>query len=193
MIRIIRSDGSLLALLTSFVLLSQQQYGRIITFSLCGLFIILAFIDLIKTKHNLKNDSYLRIGRTHNWIRRRIELFIAGLLLIGAGLFEFYQDKVFIQIPSMIIIGIFVLIYSLLIFDNFFFIIKNNSLLFVVSGVTYEWKYSKIIEVEFKDKHIYFKKKKTTFDYDLSEFSDLQFAEIKDKIKDKMNNKVIEK
>lgn len=189
MIRIIRSDGSLFAVLTALILLSEQNNGRIIAFSLCALILILSLIDLIITKHRIKNDSYLKIGRTQKWIRRRIEPFIVGLLLIVFGLFESYQDKEL----TLIILGFFVIIYSVLIFDNFFFIIKKNTLLFAVSGVTYEWKCAKINIVEFKGKHVNFKKKKTLFNYDLSEFSDLQFAAIKDKIVDKMKEKVIVK
>jgi hypothetical protein len=192
MTRILRSDYSALTIATAYLFFPRTQTSIIIILLICIFIVTFSAVELWITKSRINDNSYVRVGTDEQPTRSRREMLILGFLLIGYGIFDFYFLHNLLNIQIMFIAGIFVLVYTSLRFDNFMFLIKKDSVLFVVSRMCYEWKNSKIEEVEIKGRYIYFKKKKTVLKYDLIEFSDQQYAEIVSYIKSRLKEKVIE-
>jgi len=192
MTRILRSDYSALTIATAYLVFPKTQTSIIIILLICIFIVTFSAVELWITKSRINDNSYVRVGTDEQPARSRREMLILGFLLIGYGIFDFYFLHNLLNIQIMCIAGIFVLVYTSLRFDNFMFLIKKDSILFVVSSMCYEWKNAKIEEVEIKGRYIYFKKKKIVLKYDLIEFSDQQYAEIISYIKSRLKEKVIE-
>jgi hypothetical protein len=192
MTRILRSDYSALTIVTAYLLFPKSQTSIIVILSICIFIVIFSAVELWITTSRIKCNLYVRVGKDQQPTRSKREMFILGIILISYGVVDFYFIHDLWNIKVMFITGIFVIVYSLLRFDNFMFLIKQDSISFVVSRMCYEWKNSKIEKVEIKGRYFYFKTKKTVLKYDLIEFSDQQYIEIATYIKSKLKEKVVE-
>jgi len=192
MTRILRSDYSALTIATAYLISPRTVTSLIIILSISILIVLFSAVELWITKSRINNNSYVRVGTDEQPTRSRRVMIILGFLLIGYGIFDYYFYHDLLNTQLMFIAGIFVIVYSLLRFDNYMFLVKQDSISFVVSRMCYEWKNSKIRKVEIKGRYIYFRTKKTVLKYDLIEFSDQQYNEITSCIKLRLKEKVFE-
>jgi hypothetical protein len=192
MTRILRSDYSALTIATAYVISPRSVTSLIIILIISIFIVLISAVELWITKSRINDNTYVRVGTDVQPTRSRRVMIVLGVLLVGYGTFDYYFIHDLLNTQLMFIAGIFVIVYSLVRFDNYMFLVKQDSISFVVSRMCYEWKNSKIGKVEIKGRYIYFRTKKTVLKYDLIEFSDQQYYEITSCIKLRLKEKVFE-